>query len=145
VISRLPRLACELAAILLVLGLAGGLVAVSGIVPVKASSGHWAITEWLLQFGKRRSLDTHTMGLQLPSLEDPALVLKGAGHYENGCRPCHGSPEFRRPRIAAAMLPPAPYLVPIIAQRDPDELFYVVKHGIKFTGMPAWPAQQRDD
>jgi cytochrome c553 len=24
-------------------------------------------------------------------------------------------------------------------------LFYIVKHGIKFTGMPAWPTQQRDD
>jgi cytochrome c553 len=28
---------------------------------------------------------------------------------------------------------------------DPGELFYIVKHGIKFTGMPAWPTQERDD
>lgn len=144
-ISRCSRLAFELAAIVLLLGLVGGLVAASGIVPVKASSGHWAITEWLLQFGKRRSLATHTMGLDLPSLADRALVLKGAGHYEGGCRPCHGSPGFWRPRVAAAMLPRAPELLPIIAEREPEELFYIVKHGIKFTGMPAWPALERDD
>ena len=27
----------------------------------------------------------------------------------------------------------------------PRELFYIVKHGMKFTGMPAWPADGRDD
>jgi hypothetical protein len=43
------------------------------------------------------------------------------------------------------MTPHLPYLPPVIPARQPDELFYIVKHGIKFTGMPAWPAQQRDD
>jgi cytochrome c553 len=129
----------------LALGLAGFLVAASGVIPIKASSGHWAITEWLLQFGKNRSVATHTIGVELPALEDPALVLKGAGHYEDGCQPCHGSPELRNPRIAAAMTPRPPYLVPVVAERAPDELFYIVKHGIKFTGMPAWPSQKRDD
>jgi cytochrome c553 len=43
------------------------------------------------------------------------------------------------------MLPPPPYLPPMIADHSPEALFYVVKHGIKFTGMPAWPSQHRDD
>jgi cytochrome c553 len=43
------------------------------------------------------------------------------------------------------MTPRPPYLPPRIDDYSPEELFYVVKHGIKFTGMPAWPAQQRDD
>ncbi len=127
------------------LALGGFLVAASGLVPIKASSGHWAITEWFLQFTMRRSIATHTVGLDLPPLDEPWLVIKGAAHYESACRPCHGSPDHQRPRIAAAMLPPPPYLPPLIAERDPEELFYVVKHGIKFTGMPAWPSQHRDD
>jgi cytochrome c553 len=133
------------AALLVLLPVGGFLGAASGVVPIKASSGHFAITEWFLQFSKRRSLATHTLGLELPSLDDRALVLKGAGHYETGCRPCHGSPELRHPRVARAMTPPPPYLPPQIAKWEPEELFYIVKHGIKFTGMPAWPAQQRDD
>jgi cytochrome c553 len=72
-------------------------------------------------------------------------VLKGAGHYETGCRPCHGSHEFRHPRIVQQMLPPPPYLPSRLSAWEPDEIFYIVKHGIKFTGMPAWPAPQRDD
>lgn len=43
------------------------------------------------------------------------------------------------------MTPPPPYLPPKLARWEPDELFYIVKHGIKFAGMPAWPSQQRDD
>lgn len=130
---------------LAVLGAAGFLLAASGVISLKASAGHWGITEWMLQFGKRRSLATHSLGIDLPPLDDPALVAKGAAHYETGCRPCHGSPGHERPRIAMAMLPPPPLLSPRVAARDPEELFYVIKHGIKFTGMPAWPSQQRDD
>ncbi len=131
--------------ILSVLALGGLLVAVSGIVSIKASAGHWAITEWFLQFSKRRSVSTHTAGITVPSLDDPALVFKGAGHYHLGCFPCHGSPELRHPRVAQAMLPPPPYLTDRLDVWDRAELFYIVKHGIKFTGMPAWPTQQRDD
>jgi len=131
---------------LVALGVIGGLaVAVSGVVPIEASSGHWAVTEWFLQFGKRRSVDTHTLGDEQPDLTAPWLVLKGAGHYESGCRPCHGSPDLPTPRIAAGMTPLPPYLPPRIASWEPRELFYIVKHGIKFTGMPAWWSQERDD
>jgi len=134
------------AGLLLVIFAVGGfLVAASGIIPIKASSGHWAVTRWFLGFAMRRSLATHTLGRDLPALAQPWLVLKGAGHYESGCRPCHGSPGLQSPRIAAAMTPHPPPLPSLVAERDPEELFYVVKHGIKFTGMPAWPSQQRDD
>jgi len=124
------------------LGLA---VAASGLIPIKASSGHWAITEWMLHFSMKRSIATHTLGEELPPLNDPALILRGAGHYEGGCRPCHGAPGTLTPRIARAMLPPPPELTHAASKWQPEELFYIVKHGIKFTGMPAWPNQKRDD
>jgi cytochrome c553 len=134
------------ATLLALLGVCGLLAAVSGIIPIKASSGHFAITEWFLQFSKKRSLATHTLGMEPLQIDDPALVLKGAGHFEAGCRPCHGAPDLPRlPRVPAAMLPPPPNLAQVVPEYDPEELFYIVKHGIKFTGMPAWPSQVRDD
>ncbi len=127
-------------------GIFGGLfVMISGIVPVKASSGHWAITAALLDFAKRRSVATHTLGVTVPPLDDRALVLRGGGHYDFACEPCHGSPVLQQPRIASAMTPPPTDLPSIVPTYDPEHLFYIVKHGIKFTGMPAWPAQTRDD
>jgi cytochrome c553 len=127
-------------------GALGFLVAASGMIPLKASAGHWAITEWLLQFGMRRSIATHSLAIKAPAnLGDTAMVLRGAGHYETGCRSCHGAPGTPPPRIGQAMLPSAPELGLRIHELTPEKLFYVVKHGLKFTGMPAWPAQERDD
>jgi cytochrome c553 len=131
--------------LLLVLAFGGLLISASGIVPIKASAGHWAITRWFLRFSMQRSIATHSMGIDVPKLDDPALVLKGAGHYEIGCRSCHGAPGTSQPRIAQAMLPQPPELVPRIRESNPKKLFYVVKHGLKLTGMPAWPSQERDD
>ena len=131
---------------LLLIGLVvSGIVVVSGVVPIKASSGHWPITKWFLQFSKNQSVATYSQAIETPPLDDPARVLRGAGHYENACATCHGSPLRDRSPVALASTPTPPSLPPLVQQREPRELFYVVKHGILFTGMPAWPTQSRDD
>lgn len=136
----------KITALLLGLGALGFLVAASGIVPIKASAGHWPITRWFLEFSMQRSITTHSLGIKAPKLDDPGLVLKGAGHYETACVSCHGSPMLRKPRIAQQMMPPPPWLPDRIREgKPPEELFYAAKHGLKFTGMPGWPTQKRDD
>jgi cytochrome c553 len=131
--------------VLAVLGAGGALLMVSGLVPIKASSGHWAITAWVLNFAKSRSVATHTLGLTAPPLEDRRLAMMGAGQFDVACAPCHGSPGMDQPRVAGRMTPRPPDLREAVRKFDPEELFYIVQHGIKFTGMPAWPARRRDD
>jgi cytochrome c553 len=121
------------------------LVVVSGVVPIKASSGHWAMTAWLLDFAKLRSVSTHSLIIQAPPLDGEALVVRGASHYANGCHSCHGGPGSAVAPVMAAMTPPPPQLRSAAFRYTPEQLFTIVKHGIKFTGMPAWPVQQRDD
>ena len=143
--SKTKRWLFRIAGFLLAAGLGSFLFIASGIMPIKASSGHWPITAWLLNFTMRRSVITHSFGMNAPKLDDAALVAKGATHYEFGCRPCHGGPQLPQPVIAGHMTPHPPHLPPEIPKWQSEELFYIVKHGVKFTGMPAWPAQQRDD
>lgn len=116
-----------------------------GLVPIAASDGHWAVTRWFLHFAMRQSVQTRSLGIEAPALADPALVLRGAGHYETGCAPCHGAPGAPRSPITRAMTPEPPFLPPRIGEWTPEQLFWIVKHGVKYTGMPAWPAQERDD
>jgi cytochrome c553 len=132
--------------LLLALGALGFAVVVSGVIPITASSGHFAVTEWFLQFTKKRSVASHSLGVPEQHFAGEAQVLKGAGHFESGCRPCHGAPDLPHPpRVPQAMLPPPPNLSERCRDYDAEELFYIVKHGLKFTGMPAWPSQVRDD
>ena len=136
------------AAIALLAGLAGaGAFALVplGLVSISASSGHWKATGWLLHYAMRRAVSTQSMGIEVPPLDDPALVVKGAGHYHTGCLACHGGPGEQRSLIVQQMTPEPPFLPPRIKHWTPQELFWIVKHGVKFTAMPAWPAQKRDD
>jgi cytochrome c553 len=121
------------------------LVAATGVIPIHASSGHWAVTSWILDAIKRRSVNTYSMAVDVPVLDDPMLAVRGAGHYERSCRPCHGSPAAARPPLVMRMTPHPPFLPERMHRWTAAELFQIVKHGIKFTGMPAWPAPQRDD
>lgn len=135
----------RVALFVLAAGLVGALVVVSGVVPIAASSGHFAVTEWFLHFAMKRSVATHAIGVEVPELDDDRLVTIGAGHYEHGCRYCHGAPGARMPRVPVAMTPHPPRLDDAANAYDAAELFYIVRHGVKFTGMPAWPAEGRDD
>jgi cytochrome c553 len=132
---------------LALLAVVGGLlVAWSGLVSVAASSGHWAVTGWFLHFTMRQAVETQSPEHAAPvTLDDPALVALGAAHYEGGCAPCHGAPgELQRP-IALSMTPHPPWLAPVISTWEPQELFWIVQHGVKYSGMPAWPTQHRPD
>ncbi|MGC1480030.1 MAG: c-type cytochrome [Chthoniobacterales bacterium] len=132
----------------LALIVAGGafLVSASGVVPIAASSGHWPVTKWFLHFSMKRSISTHSWGIDVPDdLDDEKRILRGAGHYRTGCFECHGGPGARMPVVAAGMTPQPPYLPPRMEQWEDAELFTIVKDGIKFAGMPAWPTPVRDD
>jgi cytochrome c553 len=121
------------------------LVAWSGIYSVAASRGHWAIVEWFLTFGMRNSVETHALAIDTPALDSPDLYRLGAGHFHSGCAYCHGAPGIPINPIARSMLPPPPDLSDATRQWIDRELFWIIKHGIKYTGMPAWASQQRDD
>lgn len=128
------------------LGIGAAVVVASGVVPIRASSGHWPITAWLLDVAKVQSVKTYSLGVQTPPLDGDAMVVRGAAHYAVGCEPCHGSPDVPVLPVMAAMTPPPPALTgDHLTRWQPKHLFSIVKHGIKFTGMPAWPVQQRDD
>jgi cytochrome c553 len=125
--------------------LAAVFVALTGVVPIQASPGHWAATAYVLDLIKKRSVYTYSRFIVAPALDAPALIVRGAAHYESGCRPCHGSPLSPRTPLVMRMTPHPPELPARVARWDNRELFQIVKHGIKFTAMPAWLAPQRAD
>jgi cytochrome c553 len=142
---NLRRLVVWTAATAGALALGGFLFAASGLYSVAASRGHFAITEVLLEFALRRSVATHSLFVTEPDLRDPHLIRVGAGHFHGGCASCHGAPGEPRDPIALSMLPAPPNLAESVPTWSTPELFWIVKNGLKYTGMPAWPAQKRDD
>ena len=131
---------------LIALGVAGAaLFGWSGLYSVAASKGHWPFVHWVLEFGMRKSVETHAFGIETPPLDDRALFERGVSHFQGGCAPCHGAPGFPPSPVAQQMLPSPPDLSKVAPTWKPHQLFWIVKHGLKYTGMPAWPAPARDD
>lgn len=135
----------DLAVLGLIIAAIGVVVLVSGVFPIKASSGHWAVTRWVLDYASDRSIAFHSVGIDVPTMGEPGLITLGAAVYESNCRFCHGVPGEEQPPVAKGMTPTPPSLASPVSTMSEQELFYVLKHGIKFAGMPAWPTQDRDD
>jgi cytochrome c553 len=121
------------------------LFAWSGLYNVAASRGHLAVTNEMLTFGMRNSVKTHALGIKVPPLDNRDLSTLGAAHFQSGCAFCHGAPGVPISPIAQSMLPSPPNLSTSMREWRDRELFWIVKNGLKYTGMPAWAAQQRDD
>jgi cytochrome c553 len=122
------------------------LLALSGVIDVAANVRPFALTEWLWHVGVRQSVTLRSIGMEVPPLDDPAMVRRAAGHYELVCATCHGSPARPPATFARHLLPKPPELIRQMDRwRPPARVFWTVKHGIRHTAMPAWPDQLRDD
>jgi cytochrome c553 len=124
-------------------------IAWSGVVNVGASTGHWAITDWFLHWAMRNTVRTYAAFTVDPKHDDlpqdSAQLVSAAGHYASQCAVCHGAPGEQPSPVIQAATPPPPDLAETAGSWSGRQLFWIVKHGIKFTPMPAWPAQDRDD
>lgn len=130
---------------LAVLALAGlaALAAYSGAYDVAADEPHWRITERALQLVRQRSIETRADDLQVPDLADEKRVLAGAGEYAEMCAACHLGPGVEDTELRRGLNPQPPELAR--GRLDPREVFWVIKHGIKATGMPAWGRTHDDE
>lgn len=124
------------------LGLA---LAWSGIITVAASSGHWKITDILLHWVMRSSVRTHAAFTVDAPAQDASGLVSAAGHFAGNCAICHGAPGERPSPVMQGATPPAPDLADKVGGYSDTQLFWIVKHGVKYTGMPAWPTLDRDD
>lgn len=139
---RLIGAACALAMTILI---AAFLFAWSGLYNVAASTGHFRIVEHFLRFGMENSVRARAPSDSLPEKNDEDRVRLGAGHFHAGCAYCHGSPGTPVSPVAASMLPPPPDLRDRVGLWSDGELFWIVKHGLKYAGMPGFPSLHRDD
>jgi len=130
-------------AVLFFLGAIG--IAWSGVSDIAASQGHWAFVERFLEFGMRNAVARHAKGIEAPNLDNPDLIRLGAAHFHRGCAFCHGAPGIPVNPIAMHMLPSPPDLAVAMRPWKERELFWIVKHGFKYTGMPGWVALERED
>jgi mono/diheme cytochrome c family protein len=119
----------------------------SGWYNVGADVPHGKITFWLLEEARERSVEMHSTDIVSPSLNDQKLLEAGFPHFNEMCRQCHGAPGYPRAEFAEGLYPLPPALASGDVQQELSaaELFWIVKHGIKMTGMPSFGKTHTDE
>lgn len=77
--------------------------------------------------------------LRNPVLSNEESVRSGVAHFADHCATCHANDGSGNTEMGKGMFPPAPDMR-VAATQDLSDgaLFYIIEHGIRFTGMPAW-------
>jgi len=123
-------------ALIVLVAIAVGIWIWSGNYDVGADSPHWTITKKLIGEVRERSIDTRSAGIKVPNLDDPALIELGAKHYKEMCTGCHLAPGMGDSELRDGLYPEPPNLTHFAPR--PAEAFWIIKHGLKMTAMPAW-------
>ena len=116
----------------------------AGIFSVAADEPHWSLTHRLIEATRERSIAIRARDVEPIALDDPALLAMGAEHYAEMCTGCHLAPGMKNTEIRAGLYPQPPNLVEHGAHRSAAESFWIIKHGLKMTGMPAWGVTHDD-
>ena len=129
----------------LVLGLLGGIGFVySGQFDPAADQPHSRLVYWLMENLRHRGIGARVAGIEVPDLSDAALIRAGAGNYDAMCTGCHLKPGETDSEMHRGLYPQPPALASKTPTTPPDHAYWIIKHGIKASGMPAWGKSMDD-
>ena len=120
-----------------------GLFVWLGVYNMAADDPHLKPTYNLLQTVRERSIAVRAGKLEVPSdLITPARIQQGAGNYNAMCMGCHLAPGMSETELSKGLYPGPPNLTR--GGVEAAKAFWVIKHGIKGSGMPAWGRSMDD-
>jgi mono/diheme cytochrome c family protein len=120
------------------------LIITTGVYDVAADDAHTAVVHKLLETTRDRSIAVRADDVTAPELSDPQRIRRGAGNYNAMCAECHLKPGGAESEISRGLYPRPPELA-LMREFDPARAFWIIKHGIKATGMPAWGKSMEDE
>ena len=132
------RLLTLIGLIAIVVGIAAAVYLFGGFYDVAANSETRGLVDNALERIRDASVSRRATAKPPMSLDDPDAIEAGARQFsELGCVKCHGAPGIRRDLFGRAMNPGPPGLK-TLSENDPGEIFWIVKNGIRMTGMPSF-------
>lgn len=109
-----------------------------GVYNIAADAPHTRPVYTLLETLRDRSIAIHARNISVPGdLSSPQRIATGAGLYTEMCSGCHLGPGLEKSEMSQGLYPQAPEL----AKGDdltPAQQFWIIKHGVKLSAMPAW-------
>lgn len=133
-----------IAALLVVAG-AALLVMYTGSYNVAASAPDNPIVEWFLSNTMAHSVTSRAGAVKAPAQFTDQQAEAGFTIYKSTCVYCHGAPGKEPAEISKGLNPDAPDLSDAVGDMTSAELFWIIKNGIKMSGMASYGKVHNDD
>lgn len=134
-----------LVSVLVLIALVSGALSLYyGVYNVAALAGHTKPVYELLVYARNRAVAVRAPS-RPSSFDDMDWRRSGVKLYERHCLKCHGAPGVAPEPFSLGMMPPPSAIVRVARQRSEGELYWVIKNGIKMSGMPAWKYRLTDE
>ena len=105
-----------------------------------------AVEAFLAKNIRRFVVPYGTKARKNPLVADPILVAEARDHFADHCAGCHANDGSGRTDIGQNLYPPAPDMRSGYTQELTDgELFYIIKEGIRLSGMPGWGGEDEEN
>ena len=92
------------------------------------------------------SVPSQARSMPNPVPLSPSILEEGRGHFADHCAICHGNDGRGQTEIGKNLYPKAPDMTAAPTQSLSDgEIFYIIKNGVRLTGMPAWGEATPED
>ncbi|MHB1947898.1 MAG: c-type cytochrome [Gammaproteobacteria bacterium] len=119
----------------------------SGIFDVSAQHKENPLWHWLADTTRKRSIAVRAVEIKAPSnLNDPAVLMEGSNHYQEMCVECHRAPGLTDSETSKGLNPSPPNFSQMKnLDLSPAEIFWIIKNGIRMTGMPSWGVTHDDE
>ena len=134
------RFLAVIGALAIVVAMGAAIYFFGGFYSVAQNEDNPAVVDWALASIRGASVAGHATESPPANLDDSATVKAGARAYSTiGCANCHGAPPNANWAKWSEGLKPVPADLKVMAKdRTASQLFWAIKHGFKFTGMPSF-------
>jgi mono/diheme cytochrome c family protein len=109
-----------------------------GMIPMNADVPPSGLETRFIPIAVHASVASHAEEQPNPVAATDENLIAGGEIYTELCARCHGLPGRGPSVLGASFYPPAPQFTVQPSSYSDGELFWIVKHGIRNTGMPAW-------
>jgi mono/diheme cytochrome c family protein len=122
--------------VVLVIGGVG--LALLGFLPTRANTPPPRMESQLAMSAMDNSVERHAPRINNPVPPTDDNLIQGLKIYTMNCALCHGGIDRQPSTLGKSFYPPPPNL--ILHPPDDEEwhVFYVIRNGVRYTGMPAW-------
>ena len=128
-----------------ILIIAGIIYILSGSYDVSQLSPHGPIAKWVVEKTMMHSIKKRIKNIVVPDLNDTAKIAVGFRHYDEMCVVCHLAPGMKESEIGKGLYPEPPEFTNKENIPDARGGFWIIKNGIKMTGMPAFSPTHKEE